>query len=166
MALSAMAAAASRSAPVTPLSTPTKLAPSPFFQGANLTFSSCSSGRPALTPGFSLKVEALKKVQGKVVNDVNDKTVAVEVFRIAKHPKYGKRIKTSKKYQAHDPDNTCKVGDTVTLVKCAPVSKTKTFMVTEVRRANSGVKKVAAASAELNIPLESTRTPGDAPAGN
>eukprot|EP00246_Nothoceros_aenigmaticus_P002563 TRINITY_DN13425_c0_g1_i1.p1 TRINITY_DN13425_c0_g1~~TRINITY_DN13425_c0_g1_i1.p1 ORF type:complete len:160 (-),score=20.04 TRINITY_DN13425_c0_g1_i1:512-964(-) len=150
---------------MTPLSAPVKLASSPFFQGATLSCSSFSSAKPMLMPGYSLQVEALKKVQGKVVNAVNDKTVAVEVFRIAKHPKYGKRIKTSKKYQAHDPNNVCKVGDTVTLVKCAPVSKKKTFVVTEIRPAKLAVRRTAAPAAELSIPFESTSAPA-APAGN
>ena len=79
---------------------------------------------------------------------MRDKTVAVEVKRIFPHPKYKKRITTSKKYQAHDPLNECNVGDWVTLGKCAPISKTKRFLVTDIRR-----KKVAGAqrhTAELN----------------
>ena len=61
----------------------------------------------------------------------SDKTVAVEVTRIAPHPKYLKRIKSAKKYHAHDPENECNVGDIVTLGKCKPMSKTKAFIVIE-----------------------------------
>jgi len=85
---------------------------------------------PPLPP---LQIRAMKKIQGKVVCASNDKTIAVEVTRIAPHKKYKKRIKTSKKYHVHDPDNTCKVGDIVTVVKCAPVSKSKSFVVAEVK---------------------------------
>ncbi|KAL9666523.1 hypothetical protein QQ045_000857 [Rhodiola kirilowii] len=60
------------------------------------------------------------------------KTVAVEVTRLAPHPKYKRRVRKKKKYQAHDPDNIFKVGDFVQLEKCRPISKTKTFLAIPV----------------------------------
>ena len=70
-----------------------------------------------------------KTLQGTVVSDKMDKTVVVLVQRFLKHPKYQKYQKSSKKYKAHDPQNTAKVGDTVTIRECRPLSKDKHFEI-------------------------------------
>ena len=66
---------------------------------------------------------------GTVVSDKTDKTVVVSVERRVKHPLYGKIIKRSKKYHAHDEGNTYKEGQTVRIEECAPISKLKTWTV-------------------------------------
>ena len=66
---------------------------------------------------------------GTVVSDKTDKTVVVSVERRVKHPLYGKIIKRSKKYHAHDEANTFKEGQTVRIEECAPISKLKTWTV-------------------------------------
>ena len=66
---------------------------------------------------------------GIVVSDKTDKTVVVSVERRVKHPLYGKIIKRSKKYHAHDEGNTYKAGETVRIEECAPISKLKTWTV-------------------------------------
>ncbi len=66
---------------------------------------------------------------GTVVSDKNDKTVVVKVERKVKHPLYGKIIRRSKKYHAHDEGNTAKAGETVRIEECAPISKNKTWRV-------------------------------------
>ena len=63
---------------------------------------------------------------GTVVSDKGDKTVVVLVERKVKHPLYGKIIRRSKKYHAHDEGNVFKEGETVRIQECAPVSKLKT----------------------------------------
>ncbi len=68
-------------------------------------------------------------LQGVVVSDKQDKTVVVNVERQIMHPVYKKFIKKSKKYAAHDENNQFKVGDTVRIEECAPVSKNKTWTV-------------------------------------
>lgn len=70
-----------------------------------------------------------KTLQGTVVSDKMDKTVVVRVSRFVKHPKYGKFYKKSKNIKAHDPENTFKMGDNVTIVETKPLSKDKSFMV-------------------------------------
>jgi small subunit ribosomal protein S17 len=70
-------------------------------------------------------------LQGTVVSDKNDKTVIVSVERRVMHPVYKKFVRRSKKYAAHDEANTCKVGDTVRIEECSPISKRKTWMVVE-----------------------------------
>jgi len=66
---------------------------------------------------------------GTIVSDKGDKTVVVKVERRVKHPLYGKIIKLSKKYHAHDEANAFKAGEQVRIEECAPISKTKTWTV-------------------------------------
>ena len=68
---------------------------------------------------------------GTVVSDKTDKTVVVRVERRVKHPLYGKIIKLSKKYHAHDDANAFHEGETVRIQECAPISKLKTWTVLE-----------------------------------
>ena len=70
-------------------------------------------------------------LQGQIVSDKGDKTVVVRVERRVKHPLYGKIIKRSKKYHAHDEDNTYSQGETVRIEECTPISKTKSWKVIE-----------------------------------
>ena len=73
-----------------------------------------------------------KEFVGKVISDKNDNTITVLGETYKKHPKYGKRVKYSKKYSAHDETNKAKVGDTVRIVETRPLSKTKRFYLAEV----------------------------------
>jgi small subunit ribosomal protein S17 len=66
---------------------------------------------------------------GTVVSDKGDKTVVVKVERKVKHPLYGKIIRRSKKYHAHDEDNSVKTGETVRIEETRPISKLKTWKV-------------------------------------
>jgi small subunit ribosomal protein S17 len=68
---------------------------------------------------------------GTVVSDKTDKTVVVKVERKVKHPLYGKIIRRSKKYHAHDEGNAFKTGEVVRIEECAPISKLKTWKVIE-----------------------------------
>ncbi len=68
---------------------------------------------------------------GVIVSDKTDKTVVVNVERKVKHPLYGKIIRRSKKYHAHDEDNAFKLGETVRIEETAPISKLKTWKVVE-----------------------------------
>ena len=82
---------------------------------------------------------------GTVVSDKNEKTVVVKVERKVKHPLYGKIIRRSKKYHAHDEDNAFRLGETVRIEETAPYSKQKTWKV--VDRVLAG--KVAAIEADV-----------------
>ncbi|MBP7007041.1 MAG: 30S ribosomal protein S17 [Candidatus Pacebacteria bacterium] len=68
-------------------------------------------------------------LQGVVVGDKMNKTIVVSVGRFIKHPKYGKYYKVSKKYKAHDEENTYKIGDKVKIIETRPISKDKKFKV-------------------------------------
>ncbi|MCQ0970949.1 30S ribosomal protein S17 [Paracoccus sp. TK19116] len=78
-------------------------------------------------------------LQGTVVSDKNEQTVTVLVERRFKHPLLHKTVRSSKKYRAHDADNQFKVGDTVRITECAPISKTKrwTVLTTEAAEAQA-----------------------------
>ena len=68
---------------------------------------------------------------GLIVSDKGDKTVVVNVERKVKHPLYGKIIRRSKKYHAHDEGNEFKAGETVRIEETAPISKLKTWKVVD-----------------------------------
>ena len=76
---------------------------------------------------------------GTVVSDKGDKTVVVKVERKVKHPLYGKIIRRSKKYHAHDEGNEYKAGETVRIEEIAPMSKLKTWKVIERVTASKGI---------------------------
>ena len=68
-------------------------------------------------------------LQGTVTSDKNDQTITVLVERRFTHPVLKKTIRKSKKYRAHDAENKFKVGDSVRIIECAPISKTKRWTV-------------------------------------
>ena len=68
-------------------------------------------------------------LQGTVTSDKNDQTITVLVERRFKHPLLHKTVRKSKKYRAHDPQNSFKTGDKVRIQECAPVSKSKRWEV-------------------------------------
>jgi len=76
--------------------------------------------------------EQRKSFVGTVTSDKMDKTVVVSVVRVTRHPLYGKIIKISKKYKAHDESNDVKLGDRVRIRECRPISKEKKFFVEEI----------------------------------
>ena len=77
-------------------------------------------------------MEKRQEFVGKVVSAKNDKTITVLVETYKSHPLYGKRVKSSKKYTAHDEKNIAKVGDTVKIRSTRPLSKTKRFELVDV----------------------------------
>ena len=84
---------------------------------------------------------------GTVVSDKTDKTVTVQVERKERHPLYGKIIRRSKKYHAHDEGNEYKPGDTVRIEETRPISKTKTWRVLDRVQAGKG----RAVEADLDV---------------
>ncbi len=70
--------------------------------------------------------------QGVVVSDKMDKTAVVSISRLYQHPRYKKIVRKKTKFQAHDEQNQCKVGDKVSIVEASPTSKNKRWAVIEV----------------------------------
>ena len=73
-----------------------------------------------------------KVYQGRVVSDKMDKTITVVVETYKTHPTYGKRVKYSKKFKAHDENNSAKMGDIVKIMETRPLSATKHFRLLEI----------------------------------
>ncbi|MEO6846472.1 MAG: 30S ribosomal protein S17 [Chthoniobacterales bacterium] len=69
---------------------------------------------------------------GEVVSDGMDKTIVVKTIRRVPHPKFGKIVKRSKKFYAHDEKNEAKVGDKVSIIETRPLSKLKRWKLVEV----------------------------------
>ncbi len=74
----------------------------------------------------------IRTLVGQVVGDKMDKTMTVLVERRVKHPLYKKYIRRSTKLHAHDEENTCRVGDLVSIEPCRPVSKSKSWRLHEI----------------------------------
>jgi small subunit ribosomal protein S17 len=96
---------------------------------------------------------------GTVVSDKTDKTVVVLVERRVKHPLYGKIIKRSKKYHAHDEGNEFKAGETVRIEETAPISKLKTWTVLGRVDAHATPEK-----ADAKKPAKAKKAKDEAPA--
>jgi len=87
--------------------------------------------------------ERRKRLTGHVLSDKMDKTVVVEVERLARHPRYGKVLRMRKKYKAHDEGNDCHVGDVVRIVESRPLSHEKRWRVEEIVRRTEEIPEVA-----------------------
>jgi small subunit ribosomal protein S17 len=79
-----------------------------------------------------LKRKLRKQRTGIVTSDKMDKTITISVERRVKHPIYGKFVKSTKKFKAHDENNECKSGDTVKIMETRPLSKTKRWRLVEI----------------------------------
>jgi len=77
-------------------------------------------------------VKNTRQLTGRVVSDKMDKTVTVVVERQMKHPVIGKVVRRSRKYHAHNEANDARMGDTVVIEECRPISKTKSWKVARV----------------------------------
>jgi small subunit ribosomal protein S17 len=76
--------------------------------------------------------ESERVLTGKVVSNKMDKTISVAIERLIKHPSYGKYVRRTTKLLAHDEQNECKEGDTVTIAPCRPLSRRKSWKLVRV----------------------------------
>ena len=105
-----------------------------------------------------------KTLVGTVVSDKMDKTVVVTVATFKEHRLYGKRMRRTMRYKAHDPNNVCRLGDTVRLVETRPISKEKRWRVVEILQ-HREVAEVKPAAIGREIEEEVMRGREDAEAG-
>ena len=101
-------------------------------------------------------------LSGTVVSDKGDKTVVVRVERRVKHPLYGKIIRLSKKYHAHDQDNSYREGEQVRIEECAPISKQKNWTVLD--RIGAAMPVEDEAPVAVKAPKATDKKPAKAPA--
>ncbi len=76
--------------------------------------------------------QKIRTVQGRVVSNKMDKTITVLIERRVKHPLYGKYLSKSSKLKAHDEENTCNIGDVVTIAESRPLSKSKSWALVNI----------------------------------
>jgi small subunit ribosomal protein S17 len=84
------------------------------------------------------------EVEGEVISDKMEKTISVLIYRLVRHKKYGKFMRRSSVFKAHDEKNTAKIGDTVIIHQTRPLSKTKRWALTSVTKSatvTAGVKE-------------------------
>ena len=86
--------------------------------------------------------EQRKRLIGEVISDKMDKTAVVAVATSKRHPLYGKVMKVVKKYQAHDENNECRVGDRVEIIESKPYSKNKRWAVVRVLERVDGAEEI------------------------
>lgn len=79
-----------------------------------------------------------RTLQGRVISNKMEKTVVVTVERVTRHRLYGRTVRTTKHFKAHDEDNACQIGDTVILSESRPISKDKHWVVTQILRKGTG----------------------------
>jgi small subunit ribosomal protein S17 len=95
--------------------------------GASEAGGSAAAAAPGEAP-----VHGQRLLTGRVVSNKMDKTIAVSVERLVKHPTYGKYIRRTTKLLAHDESNECKEGDTVSIKPCRPMSRRKSWVLVRV----------------------------------
>ncbi|MCP5208648.1 MAG: 30S ribosomal protein S17 [Hahellaceae bacterium] len=83
--------------------------------------------------------KSARTLSGKVVSNKMDKSITVLIERRVKHPIYGKYVKRSTKLHAHDENNECNIGDTVTIAESRPISKTKCWKLVSINEHASNV---------------------------
>jgi len=90
-----------------------------------------------MTTATATESKSLRTLTGRVVSNKMNKTIAVEVERLVKHPRYSKYIRRTTKLLAHDETNQSREGDTVTIAECRPLSRSKSWrLVAVVERAS------------------------------
>jgi small subunit ribosomal protein S17 len=83
--------------------------------------------------GGNIVERGRRKVRvGRIVSDKMEKTAVVAVEEFVRHPIYGKAVKRTKKFKAHDENNECKIGDKVRIMETRPLSKDKRWRVAEI----------------------------------
>jgi len=93
---------------------------------------------------------------GRVVSNKMDKTIVVVVETLKKHRIYKRRYKQSKRFQAHDENNTCQIGDMVRIEESRPLSKMKRWRLVEIVKRGSGIVPVEEVLAEADPDLTAT----------
>jgi small subunit ribosomal protein S17 len=92
-----------------------------------------------------------RKITGKVASDAQDKTIVVVATTSKTHAIYGKKFKVSKRFQAHDEKNEAKKGDIVEIVETRPISRTKTFKLSQVLERGHETVEVKKSAVEEEI---------------
>ena len=104
----------------------------------------------------SAKTTRRQQKVGRVASNKMDKTIVVVVESLKKHRIYKRTYKQTKRFQAHDEENTCQVGDIVRIEECRPLSKMKHWRLVEIIKRGSGIVPVEELMADVDPDLTST----------
>jgi len=107
----------------------------------------------ASTPTVAQQVSRRQQKIGRVVSNKMNKTIVVVVETLKKHRIYKRTFKQTKRFQAHDEENTCQVGDIVRIEESRPLSKMKRWRLVEIVKRGSGITPVDVVVAEANPDL-------------
>jgi small subunit ribosomal protein S17 len=113
----------------------------------------------ASTPTVAQQVSRRQQKIGRVVSNKMDKTIVVVVETLKKHRIYKRTFKQTKRFQAHDEENTCQVGDIVRIEESRPLSKMKRWRLVEIVKHSSGIVPVEEVLAEANPDLTNANEP-------
>ena len=108
-----------------------------------------------------------RRVTGQVVSNKMQKTVIVRVDRSYRHPLYGKVVRDSKKFMAHDENSACQLGDTVVIVESRPLSRHKRWVVQSILREDASARTTELAEvavteeAGIEAPAETSEPPAE-----
>jgi small subunit ribosomal protein S17 len=98
-----------------------------------------AAGAPAASPEAAADARGSRTLTGRVVSNRMQKTIAVEIERLVRHPRYGKFIRRTTKLLAHDENGASQEGDLVTITPCRPMSRHKSWrLLTVVEKAARG----------------------------
>lgn len=107
---------------------------------------------PQPSPGVQIKKSRRQQKVGRVVSNKMDKTIVVAVESLKRHRIYKRTYRQTKRFHAHDEENTCQMGDTVRIEECRPLSKTKRWRLVEIMKRGSGIVPVEEVLAQLMPP--------------
>lgn len=113
---------------------------------------------PASTQGTAAKMGRRQQKVGRVVSNKMDKTIVVAVESLKKHRIYKRTYKHTKRFHAHDEENTCQVGDIVRIEESRPLSKMKRWRLVEIVKRGSGIVPVEELLAEVDPDLTSAKS--------
>ncbi len=113
---------------------------------------------PASTQRTAPKMGRRQQKVGRVVSNKMDKTIVVAVESLKKHRIYKRTYKHTKRFQAHDEENTCQVGDTVRIEESRPLSKMKHWRLVEIIKRGSGIVPVEELLAKVDPDLTSAQS--------
>jgi small subunit ribosomal protein S17 len=113
----------------------------------------------ASTPDTAQQVSRRQQKIGRVVSNKMDKTIVVVVETLKKHRIYKRTFKQTKRFQAHDEENACQIGDVVRIEESRPLSKMKRWRLVEIIKPSSGIVPVEEVLAEANPDLTNANEP-------
>jgi small subunit ribosomal protein S17 len=114
--------------------------------------------QPSGVSGTAPRTRRHQQKVGRVVSNKMDKTIVVIVESLKKHRIYKRTYKQTKRFQAHDEENSCQIGDVVRIEECRPLSKMKRWRLVEIVKQGPGIIPVAEVLADVDPDLTSGST--------